>query len=390
MQKLGIPVIQSFDCLPLYIESHAIQASTADPRHIVVSGSVNWDDNYLDVMKIFIRQLMNNGYRLTFLVGARAHTAEDDRRLTEALDDVISEGLEVYEAHSTREWLQHIADAAMLVSGRFHHSIAAAFVGTPLIVLGSNTPKIEGLMQMLGFPAPLSISDPDLKQSLFERFKAITARRDDWLLEPVRRQELLDLARNNFTIIERNTRALDETARRRQLLEDRDTDLERWSNENNLNPDWDRRAALAASWIPPGTRVLDLGCGAMSIESMLPENCRYLPCDVVARDDRTQVCDFNQGEYPDPGDSTMITALGVLEYLHDPDAFLQYLADYRLPVIMSYCILEYSNGWDRNALGMANHMRYEELVRLVEGKGLEIEDQIAVDNRQILLKIRPV
>jgi tetratricopeptide (TPR) repeat protein/polysaccharide pyruvyl transferase WcaK-like protein len=389
MQQLGIPVTQCFDCLPLYVESHAVHAHNRNPRHIVLAGSVSWDERYLGLFKPFIRKLIHDGYSLTLLVGARAHAAEDDRRLTEAMQDVIAEGLEVYEANSTREWLQHIADSAMLISGRFHHSIAAAFVGTPMIALGSNTPKIEGLMQMLDMPPPLSYEDPELENRLLERFVAITERPDDWLLDAKRRQALLDSARSNFTIIEKNARSLDETARRLALLEARGTDIERWSNGNNLNPDWDRRAGIAAGWIPDGSVVLDLGCGAMSIEAMLPDNCQYLPCDVVARDDRTRVCDFNKGEYPDPESATIITTLGVLEYLHEPESFIRHLADYKLPVVMSYCILEYSHGWDRNALGMANHLRHEELLGMIESQGLEIEDQLAVDNRQILLKIRP-
>ena len=44
----------------------------------------------------------------------------------------------------------NIEKATILVSGRFHHTIAAACLGTNFIVLNSNTPKIDGLLQAIG------------------------------------------------------------------------------------------------------------------------------------------------------------------------------------------------------------------------------------------------
>ena len=51
--------------------------------------------------------------------------------------------------------------ARLLVSGRFHHSIAAAALGTPFVVFNSNTPKIDGLMALLGHEPPLAMADAD-------------------------------------------------------------------------------------------------------------------------------------------------------------------------------------------------------------------------------------
>lgn len=60
---------------------------------------------------------------------------------------------------------------------------------------------------------------------------------------------------------------------------------ERWSNPNELeNRGWLPRAEMAAQWIPEGSVVLDLECGSMSLEKMLPAQCTYTPCDVVERD----------------------------------------------------------------------------------------------------------
>ena len=39
------------------------------------------------------------------------------------------------------EWLDTIRSATLLVSGRFHYTIASCMLDTPCIVLDSNTPK---------------------------------------------------------------------------------------------------------------------------------------------------------------------------------------------------------------------------------------------------------
>ncbi len=388
LQQLGLPVIQSFDCLPLYIDAHTLPDRQRDPRHVVIAGSVSWNQDYLHMLANFINTLRPRGYRFTLLTGARAHAAVDDQRLSQALSNMDIDGLTTHEARSTREWLQVIADAALLLSGRFHHSIAAAFVGTPLIALDSNTPKVRGLMQMLGFPEPLNDSDPEIAGKLMERFEAVMQNPADWILDREQRQRLLQLSKANFTEIDKQVRVMAEAKRRQAKLASGETDIERWNDENNLSAHWARRAAVAASWIPEGAVVLDLGCGAMTLEALLPGGCRYLPCDVVQRDHRTRVCDFNRGEYPDPEDATLVTVLGVLEYLNDPAGFLQQLSVWGLPVILSYCVTELTADWNRTALGMANHLSQAELMKLLAQAGLQVKRQETVDGRQILLSLR--
>jgi polysaccharide pyruvyl transferase WcaK-like protein len=90
------------------------------------------------------------GLRPIFLFGANANLAADDRDFARLLTRATGGAIELCHATSEAEWLSAIASAKLLVSGRFHYSIAAACLGTPFIALDSNTPKMDGLMQMLG------------------------------------------------------------------------------------------------------------------------------------------------------------------------------------------------------------------------------------------------
>ena len=80
----------------------------------------------------------------------------------------------------------------MLLSGRFHHSIAAAWMGTPLVSLPSNTRKIDGLLQRLGLPA---MPPP---AAVLDRVRHLLETPADGLIADDTREELLSLAKRNF------------------------------------------------------------------------------------------------------------------------------------------------------------------------------------------------
>jgi hypothetical protein len=95
-----------------------------------------------------------------------------------------------------------------------------------------------------------------------------------------------------------------------------ETDLARWSDARNLDPQWSGRSWHAARLIAPGSHVLDVGAGAQALKQFLTPEFRYTPSDVVARTPETYVADLNRGEFP-PGRYDVVTALGVLEYVND-------------------------------------------------------------------------
>jgi Flp pilus assembly protein TadD len=166
-------------------------------------------------------------------------------------------------------------------------------------------------------------------------------------------------------------------------------DLARWSNAANLDPAWNERARLAADFIPAGATVLDLGCGRMALEGCLPPGCRYTPCDIVRRDERTLVCDFNEQPIPRPPGATHITTLGVLEYIHDWQSFLRQLRAFALPVVLSYCPTDFTSHLDRNALGWINHLSLQELCAGFAEAGFHLQSSLRPDSNQVLLRIVP-
>ena len=217
---------------------------------------------------------------------------------------------------------------------------------------------------------------------------------DECIDELERRLELLRSDFKDKTTAGKDTtgyarKVIKEAQRRRSVINEHRTDVERWSNPDQLKNFWDNRSQIAATMVGPGTRVLDLGCGDMSLEKLLPDGCTYMPCDVVARDDRTQVCDFNEGEMPDKKDATMLVMLEVLEYIYDTSKFVATLRSYNLPIIMSYFPTDsnmYSNRADH---GWVNNMSWQELGMLMAKANFSLVGSKRIDSSQVLLHIAP-
>lgn len=181
----------------------------------------------------------------------------------------------------------------------------------------------------------------------------------------------------------------EEIARRKGLVAARETDAERWAKPESFAPQWSYRAGLAAQMIPAHSRVLDIGCGAMDLERVLPEDCTYQPCDLVRRDERTLVCDLNRGEFPDGVQPDVVTMLGVLEYLRDPLDVLRKVRALDRPLICSYSITDRRPQLDRASQGWINSYDFASLASLMAQAGFRLKCRQAVDQMQDIFKWAP-
>ena len=215
MRNLGVQVHDSFDCLPLYIKNNYKNLEIKiDHLLIVLSGSAAWFNMNIFTANAVVEKNLTNGliqiisvlrgkvkegYKLKFLYSDNKNHAKDDEEMLAFLHENLGAGFSVERAKSLDAWLRCIEESGLLISGRFHHSIAAACLGTKFIALNSNTPKISGLMKALNFPEPLMYSDKNLAYKLKAAMQApnITTNHTQVL------DELCSKAQNNFTQLKR-------------------------------------------------------------------------------------------------------------------------------------------------------------------------------------------
>lgn len=181
----------------------------------------------------------------------------------------------------------------------------------------------------------------------------------------------------------------DEVERRKALVAEQATDVDRWSRRESFAPQWAYRASLAAQMIPAYSSVLDIGAGAMDLEKVLPAGCRYQPCDLVSHDERTIVCDLNKGEFPHGVQADTVTMLGVLEYIREPLELLRKIRALDRPLVCSYSITDRRPDLDRAAQGWINNFDFAALQRLMKQAGFVLQHRQTIDNLQDVFKWMP-
>ena len=89
------------------------------------------------------------------------------------------------------------------------------------------------------------------------------------------------------------------------------------------------------------------------------------------------------------GEATLVTALGLLEYLDDLPGFLARLRGFDRPTVATYHAADDTPGVERTALGWQNHMTRAEFLSMCQSAGFDISARWVFDGHQSLFHLRP-
>ena len=147
-----------------------------------------------------------------------------------------------------------------------------------------------------------------------------------------------------------------------------------WKDIEYFDETWKNRIRQMAAFVPPNSRVLDLGCGEMRLRGFL-KDCVYIPVDYRARSPETIVCDFNRGEFPDVRADVSFVS-GCLEYIENPAWFIGQIAIHSNICVISYCSIEHFNDpAERAALAWKNSFDAKDVVALFMAKNMRVTAQ---------------
>jgi hypothetical protein len=138
-----------------------------------------------------------------------------------------------------------------------------------------------------------------------------------------------------------------------------------WKQFEYFDESWKERIQQMRKHIPIYAKtVMDLGCGKMWLRSMLNIHVKYIGVDYVKRSKHTIVCDFNKKEFPEKFVDVMFVS-GCLEYINNPDWFVEKIAKHSSTCILSYCTLEsFPNLEERLQYHWKNNLTKEDLISL--------------------------
>lgn len=155
---------------------------------------------------------------------------------------------------------------------------------------------------------------------------------------------------------------------------------------------WRVRASIAASMIPPGLVLLDVGCGAMYLEEEAAPRL-YIPVDMDARDTRTRTIDLNEKALPAEwiDEADVVALMGVLEYVNDPMTLVKSIADRKKPLLCSYNVHEARSARrDLKRGRWRNDYSTAEIEALFAEVGYSITDSAIFTGKQKIWRLDPV
>lgn len=167
------------------------------------------------------------------------------------------------------------------------------------------------------------------------------------------------------------------------LMDYKSTDCGRWCRWENLYDQADLRCGVAAHFVPEQSSVIDCGSGFSMLRDYIPASCSYTPLDLVARTRDTIVADLNQNQYPDKHYDVTV-ALFLLEFLHEPESFLQWAARHSSQLITSYTPMDNLSSTKRRESGFFNDLTLQGVNELLNKCGWILKQAESISNKMIL------
>ena len=158
-----------------------------------------------------------------------------------------------------------------------------------------------------------------------------------------------------------------------KLRQQKKSDIDRWSNKNELLENWNERTAILGDKISERASVIEFGAGNLALKNYLPKNCTYQASDLISRNDNILACDLNKDIEIDLSEYNTVVFSGVLEYVYDIEKIFQQFPETITTVILSYACSNISSA-PRLKLGWLSDYTKEELESIFKSNNYLVED----------------
>lgn len=165
------------------------------------------------------------------------------------------------------------------------------------------------------------------------------------------------------------------------------SDIERWSQQEELLENWNERTAILAGKIEEGASVIEFGVGKLALKEFLPKNCKYQASDLISRSKDIIACDLNESIRFSLENYDTVVFSGVLEYVYDIEKVFRQFPDSIKIVILSYACSDISSA-PRLERGWLSDYKKEELELIFKTNSYEISDYLEWNKQSIFHLIK--
>jgi len=171
------------------------------------------------------------------------------------------------------------------------------------------------------------------------------------------------------------------------LRQQKKSDIERWSLNEQLFEDWNERTKILGDFIKPKAKIIEFGAGNMFLKNYLKNYSKYTPSDIIKRFDETVVADLNETLSINLSDYDTVVFSGVLEYVYDIENIFSQVTPEIQQIVLSYCcsdIVKLSrpiNGW------LSDYTR-KQLIEIFEKYDFVVQDYQEWKHQSIFNLIR--
>ena len=191
--------VLSFDCILLYIKNQ-YTPKISEERYITISGGNSITEKNVEQLAYVICEIKKKyeNAKICFLFSdiPMADTTTD-LQVYDKLNNLCQTEIELMTVRTTDSWLDCILNSIIVISGRFHHSLAAYMLDRPFIAFSPDIHKLQSAIEMMGCEENM-LSSELTKEDILRKVISLCDSVGNYEYDKNVKNKLVELCERNF------------------------------------------------------------------------------------------------------------------------------------------------------------------------------------------------
>ena len=117
-------------------------------KNIVIGACSLWSENSMSGLIRYLEEMASEGFDIKLLLSSKGAPTDQEKQAIHHFESHATFNWTLVKPALMKEWIAHIDNATLVISGKYHDIIASLYLKTPFITLDSDTPQIKALLKM--------------------------------------------------------------------------------------------------------------------------------------------------------------------------------------------------------------------------------------------------